>query len=158
MIPVCPLTILSMPCDAHTTRVCSGSFLLERSDSLVGLGQGSLEAACVSRCQPRTRAKIQRRPVIGALLNVACPASSPTAHTLLQLCRSAWAPSSIQQAFDGTGWMPGSRETQETKHSLYPMELLVKWAETDTETHYQQYCRERERRINQGTGDPPPRS
>lgn len=46
---VCPLTTFSMSCDAHTSRVCSGSFLLERSDSLVGLGQGSLELpACPS--------------------------------------------------------------------------------------------------------------
>lgn len=103
----------------------------------------------MSQCQPRPRAKIQRRPVTGALLHAACPASSPMAHTLLQLW-SAWAPSSIQQASDGTGCMPGSRETQETKHSLYPVELLVKWAEAETETHIN-YTVEKEReRINAG--------
>lgn len=46
--------------------------------------------------------------------------------------------------------MPGSRETQETKHSLYPVELLVKWAEAETETHIN-YTVEKEReRINAG--------
>lgn len=44
--------------------------------------------------------------------------------------------------------MPGSRETQETKHSLYPVALLVKWTETDTET-YINYTVEMERvRMN----------
>lgn len=65
------------------------------------------------QCQPRRWAKTQRRSVTGALLHTARPASSPTAHTLLQLYRSAWAPPSIQQASDGPGCRPGSRETQE---------------------------------------------
>lgn len=144
-----------MPCDAHTTRVCSSSFLLERSDSLVGLGQGSLEAAFVSQCQAGPRAKTQRRPVTGALLNAACPASSPTAHTLpaaaVQVCLGPFIHS---QSFDGTGYMPGSRETRETKRCLYPVELLVKWAETDTEIHINSTVGKERARINRASAPP----
>lgn len=108
----------------------------------------------MSQCQPRPRAKLQRRPVTGALLNSACPASSPTAHTLLQLCRSAWAPHPFNRHWMALAACQAlGRHRRQSIAFIYPVELLGKWADTDTDTQINYTVGNERARINQGTGD-----